>query len=273
MSQLIHSHRESPYIKIGSFHSINKKYPCYNKKMAWIDNYLTGIEEIDLEHRELFEIVMKMKESIESDKMDKKTLIKMLKFLINYTMFHFSSEEEYMERIKFKEITLHKNVHRHFTNIITEILNDIKDNKIFDPLTLYTYLVEWLKNHIAKEDQKFLLAGGNIKSSKAPVESEEAIFNTIISKLYHIDTMLQDGLIDKEEYKSKKIKYINACIKGHRINYLVDLKMILEAILMLSDRSLISDPKLLDFNKIIIMNINKNLKNEAIELLKAYNFI
>ena len=65
------------------------------------DEYLTGIEQIDNEHRRLFEIAEELyqlsKEEFMPDKYD--NIRRLLDELREYTKTHFEHEEEYMESI------------------------------------------------------------------------------------------------------------------------------------------------------------------------------
>lgn len=248
--------------------------------MAWIDNYLTGIDEIDLEHRELFEIIIKLKKLIKSKQVTRKKIVKIIKFLLNYTMFHFNSEEEYMKEINYKDIVIHKNIHKHFTDKIIEMLQDLKDKNDYDVMALYNYLIKWLKNHIAVEDQKYIVTSVNLKTSKVVITTEESIINNVISRLYHVEYMLDDNLINKKEYQIKRLQYIQSCIKSYKIDNLKNLIIFSNAISKLYERDLITREELQDIKVIINKSFNiprkirdekdMDLKNHAQETLDSF---
>ena len=64
--------------------------------ITWKDDYLLGIEEIDKQHQQLFKIATDIHELIRNeliiDKYDR--ILKLLAELKEYTIFHFTSEEE-----------------------------------------------------------------------------------------------------------------------------------------------------------------------------------
>ena len=115
------------------------------------DEYLTGIEFIDNEHRRLFEIAeetyqLKNAEFI-PDKYDQiKNLLNELK---DYTVMHFSHEEEYMQSIGYKKLFSQKTQHEAFINWLEEYENqdDVIDN-------ILKYLTDWLVSHILYTDKQ-----------------------------------------------------------------------------------------------------------------------
>lgn len=120
------------------------------------DEFLTGIEQIDNEHRRLFEIadelyVLKNEEFI-PDKYD--NIRQILGELKDYTITHFAHEEEYMESIGYKRLFTQKIQHAEFIKTIDErdldSIDENQDGAIDDILETVT---EWLVNHILHQDK------------------------------------------------------------------------------------------------------------------------
>ena len=124
------------------------------------DEYLTGIEFIDNEHRRLFEIAeetyqLKNEEFI-PDKYDQiKNLLKELK---DYTVMHFSHEEEYMQSIGYKKLFTQKMQHEAFIHWLEEHeLNGVDEeyedqDAVID--NILKYLTDWLVSHILDTDKQ-----------------------------------------------------------------------------------------------------------------------
>lgn len=70
------------------------------------DEFLTGIDEIDNEHRELFRIAQSAadlyQDEFVADKYDH--ILEILRELKAYTGKHFANEEAYMERTHYKRL-------------------------------------------------------------------------------------------------------------------------------------------------------------------------
>lgn len=121
------------------------------------DEYLTGIPQIDEEHKRLFELaeeiyVLKNDEFI-PDKYD--NIRHILEELKNYTLTHFIHEEEYMESIGYKQLFSQKMQHNQLRNTISEWnINDIDENQDEMIDEILKVVTEWLADHILYLDKK-----------------------------------------------------------------------------------------------------------------------
>lgn len=122
------------------------------------DKYLTGIEAIDNQHRQLFEIIASMHDALEASKkgFDKYDfIVETLAELKEYTEIHFADEEEYMESINYRDLDAQKKAHRSFVERISKIeLYELDDNQEEYLEKLTDYLITWLSQHILKMDSK-----------------------------------------------------------------------------------------------------------------------
>lgn len=124
--------------------------------MEWNKIFITGIEEIDKQHKTLFDIIEKLKKSTKDSEADKKEDIhKILLSLVKYAKVHFSYEEAYLESINYKDILNHKKIHHSFLLELKNIIQEYKENGSYHDVKLYIFLVKWLQKHIAIEDQKY----------------------------------------------------------------------------------------------------------------------
>lgn len=120
------------------------------------DEYLTGIESIDEQHRKLFDIANRAYEVLQneflSDKYD--SIQNLLHELREYTKYHFNFEENYMESINYKRMFTQKIQHANFIDKIEKMeLNDLDENQDKAILDILDFLVEWLKTHILETDK------------------------------------------------------------------------------------------------------------------------
>lgn len=120
------------------------------------EEFLTGIEQIDQEHRRLFEIAdelyeLKCEEFI-PDKYD--NIRHILGELRDYTLTHFQHEEEYMSSIGYKKMFTQKSQHDALRETISswdlDAIDEDQDEAIEEMLRLVT---DWLVNHILNEDK------------------------------------------------------------------------------------------------------------------------
>ena len=119
------------------------------------DDCLIGIEQIDEEHRRLFQLVREVHDLWKNDFIDDKydKLCTMIERLEEYADTHFRHEEEYMEQIKHPELELQKKQHLDFGVKMEElgsILGSHDQQELLDDLL--AYLVRWLYHHIIGSD-------------------------------------------------------------------------------------------------------------------------
>ena len=86
---------------------------------------------------------------------DKQKIIEILDELKDYTIQHFSDEEEYMESIHYEGLPAQKRAHEAFVDKLENIDRDaIKKNPKEYIQQLLEFLLGWLINHILHTDKK-----------------------------------------------------------------------------------------------------------------------
>lgn len=115
-----------------------------------------GIEQIDAEHRRLFEIAdqlyMLMVDEFIPDKYD--YILEVLNELKDYAATHFKHEEEYMMKIRHRKLFSQKAEHDEFIAKVSEYdFNKIDENQRQVILELLEFLNDWLIHHILESDK------------------------------------------------------------------------------------------------------------------------
>lgn len=121
------------------------------------DDCLTGIAQIDNEHRKLFELINKTMDLLHNEVLQDKyhQVREVLEELKDYADIHFANEEAYMAAINNPELIIQQKQHMAFREKI-----DILDISNIDELEeqhgtleeLLQYLVRWLYQHILSSD-------------------------------------------------------------------------------------------------------------------------
>ncbi len=121
------------------------------------DEYLTGIESIDAEHRRLFEIAeetyqLTMDEFI-VDKYDR--LSDIFDELKSYTLTHFEHEEAYMKEHNCKGLISQIAAHNEFREKLNDVVIDRNDENTEAMIKeILDFVTDWLVNHIYYSDKK-----------------------------------------------------------------------------------------------------------------------
>lgn len=121
----------------------------------WKNEYVTGIDFIDEQHKMLFEIAYKAydiyKNDMILDKYDK--IVEVIEELKEYTKYHFGEEEKFMLENKYKKFFSHKIQHDDLINDLDKMnLKDMDHNQDKALLDILNFVLEWIQNHILKTD-------------------------------------------------------------------------------------------------------------------------
>ncbi len=125
--------------------------------LNWKDEYTTGIEQIDDEHKKIFSYYNKLVTSIDEG-LNNASLDELFYFLIEYIKYHIKSEEEFQEKMKYPDRDKHKEYHLEFRSTLRDYLYKYINNSIStqDIKAIGFFLEDWLVNHIIKEDIRIM---------------------------------------------------------------------------------------------------------------------
>ncbi|MDT8426379.1 MAG: bacteriohemerythrin [Methyloprofundus sp.] len=123
----------------------------------WNDSYKTGIDEIDEQHKKLVDILNALNEALTLEG-NHQAIIALLDQLIDYTEYHFTSEEAFMQSHEYNatDYQKHQVTHQQFVTQIKQAQQDCHYNpdKVSDELL--DFLVQWLVNHILMTDKQMV---------------------------------------------------------------------------------------------------------------------
>lgn len=170
---------------------IQKKSGIYHGREDFImykftDDYLIGIDEIDNEHRRLFQMI---NEAIDLSKESSDTSViskNLVSGLKNYAATHFAHEEAYMEHIHDPELPIQKKEHEAFTKKINTFALDTSSPEAARQSLndLLAYLARWLYRHILSSDTMI----GKMSSISADEEDPFAFCEKYKTGVELIDT-------------------------------------------------------------------------------------
>jgi hemerythrin len=124
----------------------------------WKDTYSTGIAEIDTQHRRLFEIGAEIYEiaSIKDDFDHYDEIMQSLEELKEYTIYHFSFEEELMMKYDFDQYETHKVEHAFFVKKLQKIARkDLEEGQADTLMALVHFVADWVTGHILDTDMNY----------------------------------------------------------------------------------------------------------------------
>jgi hemerythrin len=108
---------------------------------------------IDSQHQRLVEMINELNEAMASRKGFDITN-RVLEKAVAYTVYHFQTEEELMEKFAYPDRAAHKAQHEAFKAKVTALKRDFSEHDASVPRELLSYLRDWLTQHIVTVDRE-----------------------------------------------------------------------------------------------------------------------
>lgn len=166
----------------------------------WKERYRIGNKEIDDQHYLLFSkienlLVIARSGDIESKK---KECYDLIEFLVDYTKFHFDTEEKIQREMKYIGYTQHVWIHQGFIQTIQEYKEKIDQDFSLNLLKSFAgTLLTWLAQHVCGCDRKIM--------SNTPLDDHSALAGTAENIHLIVSKLLND-------YCGLKIKNAKSCL-------------------------------------------------------------
>lgn len=115
---------------------------------------LTGVDDIDAQHRELFARIGQLLDASRSRR-SREEVVRLLEFLGQYVVDHFATEERLMEALGYPRLDGHRAEHVQFVKELEILRHELKSE---GPTNLFVIRVgnrvtEWLREHIYRTDR------------------------------------------------------------------------------------------------------------------------
>jgi hemerythrin len=125
-------------------------------KMKWDESLSVGVELIDEQHKMWIERLRDAQAAIKEIQ-GMPHISNALDFLVDYTRFHFSTEEKYMMETGYPELGSHRAEHEELKSTLDDLVEDFRQEGVTEKLSeaIGTFLGNWLRNHIRVVDQAF----------------------------------------------------------------------------------------------------------------------
>ena len=123
--------------------------------VQWQNSYSVGVRPIDEQHMELINITNKLFSNYMSGQNKiNAAFLNTIHEAVEYTRYHFGTEEKVMERINYPHYANHKREHTNFIREVLVKVDDFKTGKILAPLEFVYFLRDWVLHHIAVSDKR-----------------------------------------------------------------------------------------------------------------------
>jgi hemerythrin-like metal-binding protein len=120
--------------------------------LKWTKEYELGIMVIDEQHKILFQLIEKLEDSVISN--TELDISEIISELLEYTKYHFNTEEYMMEIAQVIDLDAHKEMHQQFKSQI-QAWNEKGILKQEIP-GVKAFLETWITKHILNTDRKYV---------------------------------------------------------------------------------------------------------------------
>ncbi len=116
------------------------------------EQYLTNVKEIDEHHAKLISLLNDLLEGTKAGQ-GRELAPQALQELFQYAQYHFRIEEDYLRRIKDKNIGEHRIAHGYFIEQLEGLKHSVEAKDMMAAAKVVRFLANWLLSHILETDK------------------------------------------------------------------------------------------------------------------------
>lgn len=143
----------------------------------WTDSLNIGVAEIDEQHQRIAHYINALHDARQTN--ERNTVSEVLDGLIDYTINHFSFEEELMERAGYSYLGAHERVHELFGKKVADYRGRFAEGESITD-ELLKMLKYWLAHHIDTEDRGYV----SVVKTIVEDESEKGWISGLAKKIF-----------------------------------------------------------------------------------------
>jgi len=122
--------------------------------LDWNPKMELGVEEMDRQHRQLVKILNELHTAMLAGGKHH-DLARVMGELVQYTKYHFATEERLMGEMQYPGRLEHAREHRTLTAQAEEYAAEVLKGRATVSLRILQFLKEWLNGHILGSDRQF----------------------------------------------------------------------------------------------------------------------
>lgn len=122
--------------------------------IQWDNTFHVGVTEIDRQHHILVSMINRLNHAMKKGK-GRDVIGEIIEGLINYTVFHFETEEKYFDIFRYPDTGRHKEEHADFIYRVSEFKDEFRTGKLSLTIEVMSFLSDWLGKHIKGTDKRY----------------------------------------------------------------------------------------------------------------------
>lgn len=122
--------------------------------MTWNSGLSVNIKQVDSQHMKLVDLLNNFHDAMKSGK-GQEVMGKTFSALIDYTLYHFETEEALFKEHSYPDSASHKKEHEALTKQARDLSERFSRGESVISAETMTFLKNWLNNHILGSDKKY----------------------------------------------------------------------------------------------------------------------
>ncbi len=120
----------------------------------WNDQYSLNVKKVDEQHKHLFHLLNTLHDVV-VEGAEQRILAHILDELIEYTVYHFETEEKLFAEHHYPDYVKHKREHDDLTRRVVEFQKTFRAGSATISFELLDFLRDWLAKHTLGTDRKY----------------------------------------------------------------------------------------------------------------------
>ena len=120
--------------------------------IAWSNQFSVGVQEVDKQHQVLVGILNRLSSALDAQDKDFDSH-KVIDEMVQYTVYHFGTEEHLMTQIGYAVKAQHVAEHQAFVHQVGEMVGQLTQGHGPSLEELLIFLRDWLISHILHSDR------------------------------------------------------------------------------------------------------------------------
>ena len=163
------------------------------KRLTWNDTYASGVTDVDVQHKKLFDMINSFGNDIKNGRAAE-SFDETMKFLDDYVRFHFGFEEDCMNKLHCPAHEKNKEAHAGFMKLFENFSKRAKtEDKEALSVEIHEAATGWLVKHVCGIDVQL----------KHCVKKQPSVHKQDV-KIEIIENSANAGMIDRSDKKDKK---------------------------------------------------------------------
>jgi hemerythrin-like metal-binding protein len=122
--------------------------------IRWGKSLMVNIPTIDEQHKQLVQLMNDLHKSMKKRE-STQAMERILDRLVDYTVMHFSTEEQFFKQYDYPEREQHAAIHKKLVARVGDFQKKFKSGDATVSMDLMDFLKDWLVNHIKGTDMQY----------------------------------------------------------------------------------------------------------------------